>query len=201
MLVRVAPGIHFWQWMSPEKGYHFNGWVVETGAGVHVVDPALGPDSILDEVAAIGHPVEVLLTNKSHVRGTAAFVARFGCPVACHVDEERLVEYPIARTFRDGDLVGGELRVLHVPGKTPGEVALHLARDGGSLIVGDALIGQPAGQLSLLPDDKLADPALLRRSIQRFAALDFDRLLLGDGEPIGPGAKTIVVKFLSALGR
>lgn len=200
MLEKAAPGIHYWQWFSVEKGYPFNGWVVETEGGVYVVDPALGPEEVLDELEAIGRPVEILLTNKSHVRATPEFVHRFGCPVACHESERPLVDFEIARTFRDGETVGGELEILHVPGKTPGEVAFHLARDGGSLLVGDALIGKPPGQLSLLPDEKIQDPEGLRRSIQRFAPLHFERLLLGDGEPILAAAKPILVKFLSAIG-
>ncbi len=48
--------------------------------------------------------------------------------------------------------------------------------------------GSP-GRCSLLPEEKLDDPARLRESLRDLLALDFDCLLVGDGTPILEGAK------------
>ena len=74
-----------------------------------------------------------------------------------------------------------------VPGKSPGEVAFHWP-ERRLLIVGDAIIGNPAGHCSLLRDKVLDDPARLRSSVEALLALDFDTLLLGDGASILVGA-------------
>ncbi len=57
------------------------------------------------------------------------------------------------------------------------------------LIVGDAVIGNPPGHCGLLRELVMDDPARLRDSVRRLLDLDFDTLLVGDGEPILEGAK------------
>ncbi len=65
--------------------------------------------------------------------------------------------------------------------------------------MGDALIGNPPGELSLLRDRVLDDAPLLRESVRRLLDLDFDAMLVGDGVPILEGArerlKTLVASF------
>ena len=78
--------------------------------------------------------------------------------------------------------------VVRADGKSPGEVALHCPTRQ-SLFVGDAVIGNPPGRCSLLPEDKLDDPARLRESLRDLLALDFDWLLVGGGTPILGGTK------------
>jgi glyoxylase-like metal-dependent hydrolase (beta-lactamase superfamily II) len=78
--------------------------------------------------------------------------------------------------------------VVGVPGKSPGEVALHDAARR-ILVVGDAVVGNPPGRLSLLPERVMEDPAGLRASVASLADLDFDALLVGDGVHIGSGAR------------
>jgi glyoxylase-like metal-dependent hydrolase (beta-lactamase superfamily II) len=56
------------------------------------------------------------------------------------------------------------------------------------LIAGDAVIGNPPGSCGLLRERVLDDPARLRNSVRELLALDFDTLLVGDGEPILSGA-------------
>jgi glyoxylase-like metal-dependent hydrolase (beta-lactamase superfamily II) len=92
----------------------------------------------------------------------------------------------------DDDLQVGErigpLTVVGVPGKSPGEVALHWPARR-ILITGDAVIGHPAGQCGVLRDKVMDDPAQLRASVRRLLDLDFDILLVGDGVPILSDAK------------
>jgi glyoxylase-like metal-dependent hydrolase (beta-lactamase superfamily II) len=73
--------------------------------------------------------------------------------------------------------------VRSVPGKSPGEIALHWP-ERRLLVVGDALIGNPPGRLSLLPDKVMDDPAQLRRSVRALTTLDLDVILVGDGAPV-----------------
>jgi glyoxylase-like metal-dependent hydrolase (beta-lactamase superfamily II) len=57
------------------------------------------------------------------------------------------------------------------------------------LVVGDALIGNPPGRLSLLRERVMDDPARLRASVQSLLELDFDALMVGDGVSIREGAR------------
>jgi len=78
--------------------------------------------------------------------------------------------------------------VVGVSGKSPGEVALHWP-ERKILIVGDSVIGNPPGRCGLLPDKVVDDPQRLRESVRGLLGLDFDILLVGDGEPILQNAK------------
>src|ERR1700691_4289742 len=81
----------------------------------------------------------------------------------------------------DGELHEGErigpLEVIGVSGKSPGEVAF-LWPERKTLIVGDAVVGNPPGHLSLLRERVMDDPARLRGSVKQLLALDFDTILV-----------------------
>lgn len=74
------------------------------------------------------------------------------------------------------------LEVFHVPGHSPGMIAL-LHADDRALISGDTF-GNSRGKLEDPPDYFTYDPALNRRSQAKLAALDFDHLLVSHGSPV-----------------
>ena len=76
----------------------------------------------------------------------------------------------------------GGLRVIHLPGHTPGSIAL-FSEERKLLIVGDAL-NRRRGKLSYPPRNFSFDPSQMRESITRLAALDFDVLCFGHGHPL-----------------
>ena len=87
---------------------------------------------------------------------------------------------------------------IGVSGKSPGEVAfLWPARK--VLIVGDAVIGNPPGQLSMLRESVMDDPARLRRSVQQLLALDFDTILVGDGVSVIGDAKDRLKELVASF--
>ncbi len=73
-------------------------------------------------------------------------------------------------------------------GKIAGRNRLHWP-ERKILLVGDAVVGDPPGRYKLLPENVVDDPARLRESVRGLLALDFDTLLVGDGEPITQFAK------------
>ena len=82
----------------------------------------------------------------------------------------------------------GPLTIVAVPGKSPGEVALHWP-ERKILIVGDAVIGNPPGRCGLLREKVMDDPVRLRRSVRKLLDLEFETLLFGDGVSILHDAK------------
>ena len=95
---------------------------------------------------------------------------------------------PVDTPLADGDPLPGrpDVRVVHLPGHTPGSIALHLPAHG-LVLVGDSL-ERRGGRLG--PPNPLftEDPAAAWVSIQRLAALDFDTLGLSHWPPIWRGA-------------
>ena len=90
----------------------------------------------------------------------------------------------------------GILQAVHVPNnKSPGETALYW-QSRKILILGDALIGKPPGDVSLLPREKYDDITLAQKGISVLVDLDFDALLLSDGQPIPKDGKIAVDNFI-----
>ncbi len=105
-----------------------------------IVDPGADPATIL--AALTDTPVEVILLthgHPDHVGALEEVQAATGAPVAFHPADAQSVPLPASFELRDGDVVAlGEcrLKVIHVPGHTPGSLAF---LSGRHLIGGDTL--------------------------------------------------------------
>ncbi len=185
----IVSDILTWPWFSETHGYNFNGHLVRHPGGNICIDPVEPTDDDLD--ALVGEGVAwIVLTNRNHSRAANRVRAGTGAKTLIHADDAdhaRKQETEVDGGLKVGATVG-PFDVIGASGKSPGEVAL-LWPDRGILIVGDAVIGNPPGQCGLLPDRVMDDPARLRSSVRKFLDLDFDVLLVGDGEPILQDAK------------
>ena len=153
---------------------------------------------------------QIVLTNRDHVRDAELFRTRFGAHVVAGADEvTQLAFIGVDEAVSEGELIAGALQVIHLPGKSAGEIGLYfspahhaLSREmGGIVLLGDAIIGNPPGALSLIPESKLDDSSKLKRSLRKLLDYDFDVLLLCDGQSVLTGGKQKVVEFLNTLGR
>lgn len=195
----ILPGIFTWSWPSPAHGYDFNGYLIRAEDGNLCIDPAEATPEALAEIVRHG-VARILLTNRNHVRDANRIRSRTGARTAIHADDAGHAEGQgavIDDRFAAGEAIG-PLRVVAVPGKSPGEVALHWPARR-LLIVGDALIGNPPGALSLLREQVMDDPPRLRASVRALRALDFDALLVGDGTPILQGAKAHLERLVDGF--
>ena len=175
------PGILGWPWFSEPHGYDFNGTLVLHPDGNLCIDPVELDTEVLDRLAKEG-VARILLTNRNHVRAATRVRERTGAKIAIHPADAAYASKQgaaIDAELREGERVG-PFEVVGVPGKSRGEVALFDARRR-LLVVGDALIGNPPGRLSLLPERVMDDPPRLRASLRTLLALDFEHVLVGDG--------------------
>jgi glyoxylase-like metal-dependent hydrolase (beta-lactamase superfamily II) len=83
--------------------------------------------------------------------------------------------------LKDGDVIAG-FRVVHVPGHTPGSIALR--RDDGVMFAGDALLSDNEGYVRP-PRPSLAwDSEQATRSAEKLESLGYTLLLTGHGAPV-----------------
>lgn len=193
----ILEGVWMWSTFSEDKGFYFNGFAFQTSDGVVVVDPPSATPPVFDALAAIGKPVLVIVTNRDHERQSDAFRRRLGVPVAAPALDASLLKRTPEQTFADNDSLPGGFRVVHLPNqKSPGESALHL-RGRRMLVVGDALIGNPPGELNMLPDGKYAVPRSAREVLAVLAQFPtgLETILTGDGEPILSNAQEVLERF------
>jgi len=185
----ISSGIFTWPWFSAPHGYNFNGYLVEDQGGNICVDPVEPDADTLSEITRRG-AARIILTNRNHMRASNASVPR---PARA---PRSIPTTPPTRSARAPNLTmncAPARKLVRSPwvavaGKSPGEVALHWP-EHRILIVGDAVIGNPPGSCSLLRERVLDDPPRLRNSVRDLLALDFDTLLVGDGESILTDAK------------
>lgn len=192
-----------WTWSAwqPDRGMAFNSYLFERDGGCVAIDPLPLDDASLQQIEQLGGVRTIVLTNRDHERGAAALRDRFGARLLAGANEAERFRIPIDATFVDRDEVFAGAKAIALPyGKTAGEVALHLYDDRAA-IVGDALIGSPAGALSLLPGQNLEDRKRFLQSLRRLWALELDTLLLCDGQPLFAGADAALGALLRhALG-
>ena len=85
------------------------------------MDPAEEEWSSLDDLAPY---VGVYVTNRNHSRAAAEFRSRYGTPVRIHGADAEQAEVEADETLDGGETVAGEIELVGVPGKSPGELAL-----------------------------------------------------------------------------
>lgn len=168
-----------------------------TGAAV-LIDPGGEVPALLEEAEAEGLQIEaVWLTHAhvDHVIGVAEAVERTGVPVWLHPEDLFLYEAaaqqgaafgvrvpelpePEGRLRAGDELQLGELavRVLHVPGHSPGHVAFHVST-AAALFSGDCVFAGSIGRTDLPGGDSGTLLASIRERI----------LTLGDEVQIFPG--------------
>jgi glyoxylase-like metal-dependent hydrolase (beta-lactamase superfamily II) len=202
----ILPGIFTWGSTYVDRPWDLNGYAIALNGCAVLVDPPEPGEDDWPSFDALKPLAKIVLTNRDHVRDAELFRTRYGAGLVAGADEvTQLAPMTIDEAVREGDLVAGALRVIELPGKSPGEIGLYLdpahhaiSRElGGILLLGDAIIGHPPGALGLIPEHKLDNPSKLKQSLCKILDYDFDVLLLCDGQPVLRGGKLKVSEFLN----
>lgn len=195
----LLPGIHTWSVFDEEKGLDFNGHLVVNDEGCVLIDPPEMDGATLSAIDALGPPEAIVITNRHHTRDAMAAAARWRVRILLNALDAPAIpgHVRLGGIYRDGDRLPAGLLVIGLPHqKSPGESAL-LCRKADAIILGDALIGRPAGALGMLPDGKYADPAKARAALTALLEHPFDGVLVGDGASIPRGGRAALERFLS----
>jgi glyoxylase-like metal-dependent hydrolase (beta-lactamase superfamily II) len=191
----IVPDVQMWSVPVPDKGYDFNGFAVNTEDGTVLIDPPEPVEEGWGAIDMLAPFAGLWITNRNHSRAAAAFRERYGTTVYVHEADADKLEAGADQTVTGDERLPGDIQLIHVPGKSPGEIAFHLPRSN-ALIVGDVVIGDPPGELSTYPEKVIDDMEQLHRSAARLLEYDFDALLLCDGEPITTGGKQKLEEFV-----
>lgn len=193
----LLPGIWQWSWFSQEKGLDFNGLYLGIGEHHMLVDPPPMAEEDLRTIKRGGGIDYIIVTNRDHEREAARYQAEFACQLQVPQADAPLMAVTPTKTFADGELLPGGIWVIHLHDqKSPGESALFVQQGKGVLIVGDALVGAPAGGLRLLAADKYADYSKAKEGLKRLLKYNFDSILVGDGVSIMTDAKSAVERAI-----
>jgi Metallo-beta-lactamase superfamily len=110
----------------------------------------------------------IVVTNSNHRRATAQFAQQFQVCIFAHRQTFPDDKPSRLTTITDGEGISDGLRVIDIHGAAPGEIVLHFASNGETLMVGDALVNfEPYGFL-FLPAKYCSNQ---NRFLQRFFGL------------------------------
>ena len=137
---RIASNIAIWHdYDSTVKAELYSTCLI-TPDSSYFIDPIPLRSEALDKLVAAGRVAGIIVTNCNHHRASARFAEQFAVPVLAYSDA-----FPghAPRQFMrvaNGDEICDGLHVIGIEGAAPGEIVLHYAADGGTLIIGDALM-------------------------------------------------------------
>jgi uncharacterized cupin superfamily protein len=189
-------GVFMWSRWQPDRALFFNSFFIKGDVNI-IVDPLETEEADVRAIENEGGAAWIVITTRDHEREAAALAQRLGARIAAPELDIAEIKVRVDRALRDGDKVG-PAGVVQLEGmKSAGESALHL-EDCDTVIVGDALWGDPPGALSMVPDAKLRDPQKAALSLRRLWALEPKNILVGDGESIFGGATAALEKFLES---
>ena len=83
-----------------------------------------------------------------------------------------------------------------IEGAPAGEIAVFDDADGGTMIMGDALINFEPYGFALLPAKYCSNAKLMRRSLPKLLDYSFERMLFAHGTPILSGARRRLERLL-----
>ena len=178
---QVHPGLWVWQAYDPAVKTDLFSTAIAASSGVYLIDPIPLPDADLETLGQAGPIAGIIVTNANHQRSAFNYSQRFGVPIFGHAKALSTI-----KPAKPGDLsaIIADLEVVEILGAVAGEIALYQRSDGGTLIIGDALINLEAYGFTFLPQKYCLDQKQMRRSLRNLLPLSLERLLFAHGTPI-----------------
>jgi len=196
----ILKDVYTWSVFSEEKKLNFNGYFIPTQHALFgnvVIDPPPVSDLDLSQMETLGSVQQILITNRNHIRWSRELQEKFDAEIRMNFADAQSEDMISDHNFSDGDMLAGFLKAVVIPdNKSPGETALYW-EEKKILFLGDALIGKPPGEVSLLPPEKYADIEKARSGIKVLDPLNFNSVLMGDGEPVFTGGKKAIERFFN----
>jgi len=188
-----------WSVFSEQRQIDFSGHLWVRDEGNVVIDPVAISESDLAQLMQLGGASLIVATNRDHARMTVFFKEQTGAEIVAHEDDAGSFSFVIDRTVVDGQELVPGMEVVHLAhGKSPGEIAL-VWPELRAAFVSDLVWGGPAGSLSFLPDDFLADPPRAALALRKLLAYPLiETILVGDGDSIfGNGRERLLECLVS----
>ena len=191
-------------WARAELGF-VSAYVLARGNTAAIVDTGVpgSADAIGETLATLGlnysDVAHVVLThNHGDHAGSIGEVLAQAVNATAYAGEADLGAIPGDITGLAGgeDIFGFEM--LPTPGHTPGHMAV-IDHQAGLLVAGDAIFTEAGGVVEG-PARFFDDVPQSRDSIAAMAALTFNTLLVGHGDPIEQGADSAVAALAASFG-
>ncbi len=180
---RLRPGLWTWHAFDHSVKAELFSTALATDRRIYIFDPIPLAEPDLGELNQAGEIAGVIITNANHQRSALEYSDRFSVPVFAHPDALTAIN-----PTRSGDFSAvasqADFEVIEIEGAVLGEIALFHSANGGTLIVGDALINFDPYGFTFLPRKYCLDQKQMRRSLGKLLSLSINRMLFAHGTPI-----------------
>jgi len=177
----ISSSCALWHAYHPKIKAELFSTALAAGSGLTIFDPIALPPAYQTNLESLGRVARIVVTNANHARNAATFAHSYSAPI--FAPPELREELPHSHNLHDG-LALGPLRVIRIEGAADGEFALYHPDDGGTLIIGDALINFDPHGFTLLPRKYCTNQKQMVRSLRKLLDLDFSRIFFAHGNPI-----------------
>jgi glyoxylase-like metal-dependent hydrolase (beta-lactamase superfamily II) len=186
---RLSPALALWHAFDRSAKADLFSTAVSNTHSTCLIDPITPNAADLSQLHTYKPIQAIVVTNQNHWRASAQLSQELSVPIfadgAAQIPEAERLFSPVAH----GDRVGGSLLVIAIDGAAPGEIALLSEVDGGTLIVGDALINFEPYGFTFLPAKYCVNQKKMKNSLRRLLDYEFQRVLFAHGLPILSGAQ------------
>ncbi len=189
----VSRNLTIWHCFDQSLKADLYSTALRTENGVYLIDPISLSSQAEADLLAAGKVIAVVVTNGNHARDSACFAKRFAVPIYAGIEAGITGVASLASAF-----LHDEVRVISVDGAGTGEIALYDQRDGGTMIIGDALVNFGSHGFTFLPPKYCSHPKRMRKSLRDLSAHSFDRMCFAHGTPILSHARERLVTLLDA---
>ena len=184
---RIASNIAIWHAYDLAVKAELYSTCLGTPDGTYFIDPIPLVSEALGQMIGSGSATGIIVTNGNHHRASALFTEQFASPIIAHADSFSDKQPGRFREVVDGQAICDGLQVIGLQGAVPGEIALHYVLDGGTLIIGDALINFEPYGFTFLPAKYCSNQKQMRRSLRKLLDYKAERMLFAHGTPILSG--------------
>ena len=197
-LVQVAPKLFFWQNYDPAVKADLFSTAFATPNANLLVDPIPLHDSQLRPLSQRRSIAGIVVTNANHERAAISYSDQFLAPIFALRDS-----FPDRKPSRfveigSGTKICDDLEVIAIESAVAGEIALYQPANGGTLIMGDALINFEPHGFAFLPRKYCANEKKMRRSLRKLLLYQVERMFFAHGTPILAGASARLQQLLDA---
>ena len=181
-LHRLSPTLSLWHAYDSASKTELFSTAFQIDRQTFLVDPISLDQEFAGELVGAGHEAAgVIVTNENHHRAAEDFASRYGVPLFAH--REAYAE-PKPDSFAAIHSRPGELEIIEIAGAVPGEIALFLPANSGTLIIGDALINFEPYGFTFLPPKYCSNHREMRRSLRQLLDCPAERFCFAHGLPI-----------------
>jgi hypothetical protein len=181
---RISSHLAIWHTYDPAVKAELCSTCLATVAGIYLIDPIPLRKQALDGLIGSSQVAGIVVTNSNHHRAATQFAQRFPVGIFAHHEAFPDEKPSCLTTIADGEEISDGLRVIDIHGAAAGEIVVHFTGNGGTLVVGDALVNFEPHGFSLLPAKYCSNQKQMCRSLRKLLDYKAERILFAHGTPI-----------------